>query len=455
MRIFFIALAFILAAALPAQAAKVLNVEKLTTPKGIEVWFVHDETVPVISINFSFEGGLALDPVDKPGVGRIVSILLDEGAGEMKSQQFQSLLDANAINIGFTAGRDAFYGELKTLSATKNLAFDLLRQALSAPRFDNDAVERMRSANIARIRQDMTDPSWLIARTFNGMAFEGHPYGIPGFGTPESMEKITRKDLQTFVHRQFTRESLRVAIAGDISAADAITMTDSVFGGLPEKIFETSAKDVTVGYAGKTILLPLDAPQTYVMAGAPGMKRNDRDWHAAVILNYVLGGGEFDSRLMHEIREKRGLTYGVYTALSSMKYSTLLQASFSASSEKAAEAVTILKQEWEKMAKEGVSAQELADAKAYLTGSLLLELTSTGDIAGTLNGLQRDDLDYNYINKRNDEIESVSLSDVKRVAAKLMDPNLLTIVLVGQPKGMSADIMLDVPPGMNLSAPKP
>jgi zinc protease len=440
----------------PACAGeKILDIKAFKTAGGTEIWLVEDKTVPVISMSFSFEGGLMHDPPGKPGTGRLVSILLDEGAGQMKSQEFQSLLNSNAIQMSFTAGRDAFYGRLKTLRDNKDTAFDLLRMALTAPRFDSDAIERMRNANISQIKDDLGDPGWLVARTFNGMVFEGHPYALPGQGTLASMALINRRDLQNFVRHQFARNALKVAIAGDISRDEAAKLVDLVFGSLPARGEEPVGKEAPLNYGGKTILLPLDTPQTYISAGSGGIRREDRDWHAAVILNFILGGGGFDARLMKELREKRGLTYGVYTSLTSMKQAALIQANFSASNEKVEEALSLLRQEWEKMAKEGPTDQEIADAKSYLTGSLLLELTSTDDISGTLNGLQRDGLGSDYINRRNALINAVTAADVRRVAARLLKPENLTVIMVGQPKNVIADIMLDRPPGMTMPPEKP
>ena len=431
-----------------ADEGKILNVQKITTPGGIEAWIVEDKSVPVISMSFSFEGGLIYDPEGKPGVGRLVSILLDEGANHLKSQEFQSQLSNNAIHMSFTAGRDAFYGQLKTLKSNKTLAFDLLRMALNKPRFDADAIERMRNANISKIKNDMGKPGWLVARTFNGMVFEGHEYSRPGFGTLESMTKITRSDLLNFVHAQFAKDALKVAIAGDITKEEAAKTIDAVFGSLSIHWGKTASTKAKLKYVGKTILLPLDTPQTYISVGESGLKREDKDWHAAVILNYILGGG-FDARLMKELRKKRGLTYDVYTSLISMNHAALLKANLSTGNKKVKESLKLLRREWTKMAKKGPTEQEVQDAKSYLTGSLLLQLTSTDNISGTLNGLQRDGTDFNYINQRNSLINAVTVADIKRVADRLLKPENLTIILVGQPEKITADIMLDHPPGMS------
>ncbi|HYD18149.1 MAG TPA: pitrilysin family protein [Patescibacteria group bacterium] len=446
-----LAILALLACATPAQASrdKILDIQVLKSAGGVEVWLVEDHSVPVVSLNFSFEGGLGFDPEDKPGVGRLVSILLDEGAEKLKSQDFQAKLSDNAISMSFTAGRDAFYGRLQTLSKNRDLGFDLLRMALTAPRFDQDAIDRMKAANVSEISENMGDPSWLVARSFNGMLFEGHYYSRPGYGNLASMATITRRDLQQFVKEQFGRDVLKIAIAGDITPAQVKAAVDHIFGALPEKAGNVELPPATLAYAGKTILLPLEAPQTYIISAQPALPRNDKDWHAAMIMNYILGGGSFNARLMKEIREKRGLTYGVYSSITNMKNADIIQANMSASNEKVEEAVRLLKESWASMAKDGPTADELADAKSYLTGSLLLQLTSTGDISGALNDIQRDGLGPDYINNRNAMVNAVSMADVKRVSAKLLQADKLTTILVGKPKNMNVDILLDRPPGMD------
>jgi zinc protease len=435
---------FIFAFAHPALAdtTKILDVQKIKTPAGIEVWLVQDKTVPVISMSYSFDGGLAYDPEDKPGVGRLVSLLLDEGADELTGQQFQTQLADNAIDMEFDAGRDAFHGRLKTLKANKDTAFHLLSLALTKPRFDSDAIERLRNANISEIKDDMIKPEWLAARTLDGMVFEGHPYAVPASGTLDSMTKITRQDLLDFMHAQFARDVLKVAITGDISKEDAAKAVDGIFASLPAQADKTEEKEADFKYAGKTIMLPLASPQTYISAGASGLKHDDKDWQAATVMNYILGGNSFD------VRKKHGLSHGVTSILASMKHAGLLQVDFSASNEKVVETLQALQQEWTRMAADGPTEEEVQDAKATLTGSLPLELASTGSIAETLNGLQRDGLDADYINRRNADLNAVTAADVKRVAARLLKTGNLTTVLVGQPQGITADIMLDHALGM-------
>lgn len=427
---------------------RILNVQEFNSKKGIEVWLVKDTSLPIISMSFSFDGGLDYDPPAKPGVGKMVSILLDEGAGEMDSKSFQQELNDYSIYMNFTAGRDAFTGNLKTLKQNRYRAFGLLKLALTSPRFEDDAIVRMKNANIASIQNNMGDPSWLAARSFNGIAFEGHKYAIPGEGTIHSIKKINRKDLIKFTKDQFATSVLKVSIAGDISASEAGELVDMAFGELPEFSTVIDTQETEIKYQGKTILLALDTPQSYVAAGAPGINIKDSNWYAATVMNYILGGESFDARLMSEIREKRGLTYGIYSILSPMNYANLIRVNFSSSNEKTADALKIMKKEWQKMADKGITQQELDSAKSFLTGSLLLDLTSTGAISSILNDLQQQGLEYNYINECNDFINAVTLDDVKNISKLLLDSKNITTVIVGNPSNIKPDITLQQPPGM-------
>jgi zinc protease len=440
---------FMIALTMSAHARdKVLDVQVIKTKSGIEAWLVEDKTVPVVSMNFSFDGGLALDPDDKPGVGKLVSIMMDEGAGEMMAQEFQKKLSDHAIGLSFTPGRDAFHGEMKTLKTNIDMAADMLAMALTAPRFDPDALTRMKNANTSSIRNDLGDPSWLVARSFNGMVFQGHYYSRPGAGHLESMENITRRDLLDFVEAQFARNVLKVAIAGDISKEEAEALVERIFARLPEKADIPATVPAKLQHAGQTILLQIATPQTYISIGGDGISRDDPQWHAAVVMNFILGGGSFDARLMREIREKRGLTYGVYSSINTMKNASLFQVSMSGANEKIEEALDVMRSQFSLMAEKGVTAEELSTAKSYLTGSLLLELTSTSDITETLNALQRDGESPDYINKRNALINAVTAAEAQAVAKRILKPENMTTVLVGKPINIKTDILLDKPPGM-------
>ncbi len=434
----------------PASAKDAVNfkVDRIVSDTGIEAWLVEDHSLPVVTMKFAFAGGLIHDPEDKAGIVKLTSILLDEGAGDIKSQAFQAQLTNNAIYMSFSPGRDAFMGSLRTTSEHKQQAFDLLKLALTQPRFDADAIDRMKNALAAEIKTNKGDPAWLSARTFNGTVFEGHFYGQPGGGTLSSLARITRKDLADFVNNQFAQNLLSIVIVGDITKDEAHAMITHVFGSLPEKAPRPEGKPAELVHAGKTVLLPIDTPQTYIAIAQPGIARTDKDWYTAQVMAYILGGGGFDSRLMHEVREKRGLTYGIFSSLLTQDYANVLQTTLSVGNAKTSEALTVIRDEFSRMADSKVTKQELADAKSYLIGALPLELTTTNDIADVLMSLRLSNLTPDELEVRAKRINAVSAADVQAMAKRLLDPALMTTILVGQPEGINVDIMLDRAPGL-------
>ena len=438
------------ALAFAQSADKVLDVQTLTSKKGIDIWLVEDHSVPVVAIDFSFPGGLAADPADKPGLSHLMSVLLDEGAGEYDNQAFQKELADNSISLGFGAGRDFFSVSLKTLTRNLPKALELANLSMTEAVFDPDAISRMKQSLETSIRSQLKSPSWIAARSFNGLLFEGDAYALPGRGTLSSLAAITREDLVAQHDKQFTLDGLKVAIAGDVEPEQAINIVDQLFANLPETAeISLPEKDAALQNTGTTFVYSYDNPQTHIIAGHQGIPVTDPDWPAVQIINHVLGGGGFASRLMEEIREKRGLSYGVSTYPSTLKRASTMQASLSTSNENAAEALDLLKKEWRRMATTGPSENEIQKAKDYLTGSLLLNLTSTDSIAGVLNSLQQRGFDYDYINTRNAKLNAVTLDQARVVAGRLLNADNLMVVMVGQPEGLTEDVTpITTIPGM-------
>lgn len=431
-----VAAAALLLTSLPAAA---VDIEKVVSPGGVEAWLVRDTKNPIIALQFAFEGGTERDPDGKLGLALMTASTLDEGAGDLDSQAFQGRLDENSITLSFSATRDAFIGQVTTLRETKDTAFDLLRLALTKPRFDTDAVERIRGQLQTSLKRSQADPNYWAQMAFGETLFPGHPYGRPQRGTAQTLAAITRDDLVNFARTRLAREGLKVAVSGDISGAELAPLLDSLFGALPAKADLGPVATIVPAAPGKTVLVPRPIPQTVIMMAHAGLDRSDPDWYAATILNYVVGGGGFSSRLMDEVREKRGLTYGIGSSLTSFEHTNLISISGSTVNDKAAEAISVSKQIWGDVAKNGITEAELRDAQTYLTGSFPLQFTNNGAIAGLLLQVQRDNLGIDYLNKRNDLLNAVTLADVKRVAARLLDPARLTTILVGQPAGITPD----------------
>jgi zinc protease len=418
--------------------AKAIEIERVISDRGIEAWLVKDPSLPIISMQFVFPGGAAADPADRTGLANMVSGLLDEGAGDFDSQAFQRRLSDESIALSFNASRDNFSGSFKTLTRNRDEAFELLRLALNAPRFDADAVARIRAQILAGIAARTNDPDRIARQTFWEATFPGHPYAQPVEGTVESVAAITEDDLRNFVTQRLARNDLIVGVVGDINADELKVLLDSTFGALPEDAEPFTVPKAEPAAAGEVIVVKEDNPQSRIMFGQKGLSRDDPDYYAALVLNHILGGGSFTSRLYEEIREKRGLAYSVYSYLLPLDGAALWLGGAGTENAAVSVSVELVKNQWANLKAFGVSGEELEKAKANLTGSFGLRFDRSMAIAGMLVAVQRRELGIDFIDQRNDLIARVTLNDVNRVAARLLDPDALTVVVVGNPENISA-----------------
>jgi zinc protease len=426
------------AALLAPGAASAVTVERVVSPGGIEAWLVRDAMVPLVAIEFSFRGGAALDPPGKAGLADMTTSLLDEGAGDLESQAFQQKLSDLAVEMSFSAGADTIRGSFKTLNRNRDDAVELLRLALASPRFDAQAVERIRQQILAALARRSTDPDEIAGRVWWKAVFPDHPYGAPVEGTPQSIAAVTVADMRRLVSERFARDQLIVGVVGDITPDELGPLLDRAFGGLPADGEPTNLAQATLRAAGQTFIVRQDVPQSVVVFGHAGVKRDHPDYYAAYVMNYVLGGGGFSSRLYDEVREKRGLAYSVYSYISPLDAVAVHSGGVSTENSRVGESLSVIRAEWTRMRDHGVTDEELKDAKTYLTGSFPLRFTSTGRIARMLVGMQYNDLGIDYIDRRNAYIEAVTKDDVARVAKSLLKPDELTIVVVGDPQGVEA-----------------
>jgi zinc protease len=415
------------------NSAHATRIERIVTPAGIELWHVRDQTLPLISIEFAFESGASQDPADKPGVSNLVAALLDEGAGELDARAFHEAIEERAVVLSFSAQRDTLRGSLKMLVEHREPALHLLRLALTAPRFDASEVERVRAGVLAGLRRRSTNPSDIAGDRWFAHAFSGHAYGRPVQGTLESVPTIGIEDLKTYHRRTFARANLKIASVGAIEGKDLAALIDATFGGLPAEPDLVAISEVVPAGLGDRMVVDLDVPQTVISFGGIGLKRDDPDFIPAFVLNHVLGGGSFSSRLYREVREKRGLAYSVYTHLAPLQHTGLFLGGVSTRNDRAAESLTIILEEIQRIAAAGPTADELAKAKSYLVGSYALRFDTSAKIAAQLLGIQLDRLGIDYIERRNALIEAVTAEDVRRAAARFLTPGMLLVTLVGRP----------------------
>jgi len=428
-------MALAITVATPVRAA--MNVQEVSSPGGIKAWLIEDHSMPLIAVGVGFHGGSALDPRDKDGLAMFVSATLDEGAGDLESREFQQRLNDLSIDFKFDAGMDEFTGTMRTLTASRDQAFELLRLALTAPRFDAEPVERIRGQLLAMLDDDASEPGSIAGRVWWHTAFPDHPYGRETAGTAAGVKAIAADDLRGFVKSRFARDNLILGVVGDISAADLKPLLDRTFGALPATSGPIAVNESKPAAAGAVIVVDRPMPQSVVLFGANGLKRQDPDFYAAYVMNHILGGGGFSSRLTQEVREKRGLVYSIDTDLVTLDHAGLVQGSLGTKNASVAETMTLVKQEWKRMRDEGPTADELAGAKLFLTGSYALRFSSTTAIANQLVAVQLQNFPSDYFAKRNGYIDAVTLDDVKRVAKRLLDADALTFVIVGRPDGVT------------------
>lgn len=433
------AAAFLSFGLISAVVAAPTEITEVVSPGGIKAWLVQEPSVPVISVEFIFTGGAALDPAGKEGLANMVSGLLDEGAGELDSLAYQTRLEDLAVRLRFNSGRDRFGGSFKTLTRNRDAAFEMLRLAINEPRFDSVPVERIRQQIIVGLTRELEDPGSIASRTWFETAFPDHVYGRPADGTIDSVRAITTDDLEQFVAQRFARDNLIIGVVGDITPEDLGPLLDRAFGGLPATATPVDVPDVVPPDDDRLTVVRKDIPQSVVFLGMRGIKRDDPDWYAAFVMNYVLGGGGLGSRLNDEVREKRGLAYSVYSYLLPLQHTGIYAGGVGTQNARVGESLDIFRSELRRLRDEGITAEELADAKTYLNGSFPLRLTSGAGIARLLVAIQRQNLGIDYIDRRPDYINAVTLDDIKRVAQRLLTPDNLLIVVVGDPEGIEQD----------------
>ncbi|MDI1347134.1 MAG: pitrilysin family protein [Pseudolabrys sp.] len=435
---FFVSLflsAFAFVAMLPAASA--MNIEKIVSPAGIEAWLVREQAVPLVTLNYAFHGGSTQDPAGKAGTANLAADLLDEGAGELDGQTYHERLENHAIELSFQVGRDEFHGSLRSLNEHREEAFDLLRLALTAPRFEPDAVERVRRQEISGLQRETTNPNNIASRRWWATAFPDHPYGRETKGTLESVPTIAAGDLREYVRRVFARNELTISIVGDVDAKTAGELIDRAFAKLPARNDLKPVANATPAGLGRRIVVNLDVPQAVVTFGGLGLARNDPDFMAGYIVNHILGGGSFSSRLYKEVREKRGLAYGVSDSLVWFKRAAVVIGGTATRADRTGEALAIIEAETKRMADSGPTEDELAAAKSYLKGAYVLSLDTSAKIAAQLTQIQLDNLGIDYMQRRSAMIDAVTIDDARRVAKRLFGGGML-VTVVGRPKGLAS-----------------
>ncbi|MEM1374575.1 MAG: pitrilysin family protein [Pseudomonadota bacterium] len=426
--------AFVIALATPAAA---IDIKEVTSPGGITAWLVEEPSIPFTALELRFEGGASLDPDGKRGVTNLMMGLLEEGAGEMDARAFAEARESLAARYEFDAYDDTVTVSAQFLTENREASVALLREALLNPRFDADAVERVKGQVASGIRSDLKDPDEISSATFFELAFGDHPYGTSLEGTLESVEGLTSDDLEAARQAALVKDRLLVGAVGDITEEELGALLDDLLGALPETGQEVPPR-VEFGLPGGVTVVDFEGPQSTALFGHVGMERDDPDYFAAFILMEILGGGGVESRLGFEVREERGLTYGISAFLIPKDLSEMVLGRVRSSNETIADAIAVTRDEWAKIAADGVTEEELRRTQTYLTGAYPLRFDGNANIANILAGMQQADLGIDYIATRNDNIEAVTLEEINRVASELLSAEALHFVVVGEPVGLTS-----------------
>ena len=422
-------------ALLAAPALAQVPIQEVRSPSGMQAWLVEDHSIPFVALEIRFRGGASLDLPEKRGAVNLMAATLEDGTGDLDAQGFAAAREALAAEFGFAASDDSLAISARMLTENRAEAAALLRRALVEPAFPEAAVERVKGQVLSILAADSRDPSAIAGETFAKIAFGDHPYGSNLNGTVASVKALTRADLIEAKERVIARDRLYVGAVGDITPEELGALMEDLLGSLPAT-GAPQPEAAALGLKGGVVTVPFESPQSVILFGQQGIKMSDPEFYAAYVANQVLGAGGFSSRLMDEIREKRGLTYGVQSYLVPRDHAATWQGSLASANEKAAEAMDLVRAEWRKMAEGGVTEAELAAAKTYLTGAYPLRWEGNGQIAEILVGMQMDNFPIDYPQTRNAKIEAVTREDVARLAKRLLDADALQFVVVGQPVGV-------------------
>lgn len=422
---------------LMSSASAQIDVQEITTDGGLSAWLVEEHSSPFTALELRFKGGTSLDRVGKRGEINLMMATLEEGAADLDAQGFAKARDSLAARFDFEAHIDSVSISARFLTENRDEAVALLRTAIMEPRFDQAAVDRVGGQVLSNIDSNATSPNEIASSTFNALAFGEHPYGSSSSGTVETVAGLTSEDMSTALTRVMVKDRLYVSAVGDITGPELARMLDDLLGDLPQSGPEYPPY-IAPALAGGVTVVPFETPQSVVMFGHSGIKRDDPDFIPAYIANEIIGGTR-ESRLMQEVREKRGLTYGIGSYLVPYSQSEVVLGQFSSSNAVTAQAIDVVKDEWRKLIDEGISAEELEEAKTYLTGSYALRFDGNAPIASILVGMQMSGLERDYISKRNDLVNAVTLDDLNRVVRELYKPDELTFVVVGQPDDLKSD----------------
>jgi zinc protease len=403
-------------------------------PRWWTAWLTRDTSLPVVAMQISVKraGGVS-DPVGKEGLAYVTANMLAEGAGAYTSAQFHEMLELYAIQLDVSSGRDTMDVEMEALSEHTDKAFELVGAMLTQPRFDQTDIDRIRAEHLSDLTQLEESPGYRLNTAFYQKAFAGHPYSHSPYGSASSITALARRDLQGFAKAHLAKDQLIISVSGDIDAVTLKRLLHTHLAGLPAHATLPASPDhAHLHNQPEPVQVTMAIPQTSIRIAMPGIARKDERFYAAFVMNYMLGGGSLSSRLAHEIRKQRGLTYSIASDLDMQDYAEWVSIDFATKAESAKEALDTALATVDKAATEGFSESELQAAKDYLTGAFPLSVESNAQRVNYLTVMQQYQLGKDYLQERNGLITSVTLQQVNDVAKALLSPDKRLVILTGE-----------------------
>ena len=399
---------------------------------GNKAWLVEEHSIPFVTLEIRFKGGATLDRVGKRGSVYFMSALLNEGADDLDASEFAKEMERLAVELDFNVYQDSLSISFKFLTENKSASINLLKKALTKPRFEEEPFERVRDQILSILKSNAKDPRKIASKVFFENVFGSHPYGSMKDGNLESILSLSREDILNAYEDTFNRNQIFISAVGDIKPNELRDLVNEVIEKIPahsNKVIDQA----TYKFPEGNTVIDFDTPQSVTIFGHDGIKRTDKDFFSAYVLTHILGGSGFGSRLMTELREKNGLTYGVSAYLASWEKADLILGQFASSNNTVMEAIGIVRKEWAALADRGVTADELQDAKTFLTGAYPLRFDGNSRIARILVGMQTQGLPMDYIHTRNAKVNAVTMEDIRRVSARILKEENLYFVIVGRP----------------------
>jgi zinc protease len=409
------------------------DIREIRSPGGISAWLVEERSLPIVAIRFAFDGGSAQEAAGKEGTAGLLAAMLDQGAGELSAAEYQKQIERLSVRLAFDSDRDSFFGNFETLTKNLGKATELLHLAITKPMLAPGILERTRAQLMARAGFEAGDNNKLANAQWMAQSFAGHTYSRAISGTPDSLKVIARDDLEDFRRRIMARARLRVAAVGDIDATTLGRVLDEIFDGLPTEPQLTPVPDVQPKGVPKPTVVDVEGPQSVTIFGRRGIDRTDPDYFPGLVLAQLLGGGSSDARLVREVREKRGLTYWIYTLLYNFKHSSMLIGGFASPNKDVATSLELVRAEFKALAEQGPTQEEVEAAKSYLIGSFVLSLDSNAKIAEQMLRAELQGLGPDFVDQRKAQLAKVTRADVARVARSLLSTDDLSVAIAGQP----------------------